>query len=113
MTLNPLNLLDSLLQDYASPKARRGVHTAILLVLSLVAVWFAAEKDWHEALTSLAVLAYAGANRANTAPPVTDSDLDDTKVDPDYIEGDSEGYSEGYTEGDAAGDETLYENDPH
>lgn len=76
MTLNPLHLLDTLLSDYASPKVRRGLHTLILLVLALVSMWFASGEDWREMLSALAVLIYAGANRANT-PPLPEDDEDE------------------------------------
>jgi hypothetical protein len=66
--LNPFTLLDELLADYASPRLRRAVHTAILLVLAVVAIWMASEGDWKKFWTALGVAIYAAANKANTPP---------------------------------------------
>lgn len=81
MQLNPLHLLDTLLHDYASPRVRRGIHTGILLVLSLFAIWQGVDGDWRQFIAALGVLLYAGANRANTAPPEDVSgNLDEDEV---------------------------------
>lgn len=93
MTLNPLHLLDSLLVDYASPKARRGIHTVILLALAIFALWQGAGGDWRETLAALAVLAYASANRANTAPP---EGPDDNPEYPEETQGLPQWGEEGY-----------------
>lgn len=75
-TLNPFDLLDRLLNDYASPKARRTLHTIILLAVALVGIWLAAEGDWREAGLALLAALYAGANKANT-PEVSHADVDE------------------------------------
>lgn len=82
-TLNPLALLDSLLEDYASPKARRAIHSVIVLLAVLVTIFLAAGGDWEAAVASLVAAIYAGANRANTsAVQVEDFDTDpDTSID--------------------------------
>lgn len=95
MTLNPLELLDRLLVDYASPKARRTVHTVIMLALTLVAAWMAVGGNLTEFLTSLAVLAYAGANRANT-DPVDPGSYEDTPGYTDEVSGNDTGYIDGH-----------------
>lgn len=64
--LNPFNLLDSILEDYASPRLRRLIHTLILLVVAVVAIWLAAEGDWKKFLVALGATFYAAANKANT-----------------------------------------------
>lgn len=64
--MNPLHLIDDLLADYLSARARRTVHTLLLLAALVATVWLAADGDWKEALVTLAASLYAGANRANT-----------------------------------------------
>lgn len=66
--MNPMNYLDSILSDYASPRVRRLVHSILLLVVAVVTVVTAVDGDWEKALLSLAATIYAGANRANTTP---------------------------------------------
>lgn len=68
--LNPLTLLDTILSDYLSPRARRAVHSLILLVAVLVTVFLTAEGDWKAAVGSLIAAIYAAANKANTPPVV-------------------------------------------
>lgn len=64
--MNPISILDSILVDYASPRARRLMHSLIFLGVALVMVWQAAEGDWKKALLALAATVYAAANKANT-----------------------------------------------
>jgi hypothetical protein len=64
--LNPLDLLDKVLAEYASPRARRAIHAALMLVAALVTLYLAYEKDWMQALIALAATLYTGANKANT-----------------------------------------------
>lgn len=64
--MNPIKIIDSILEDYASPRARRTVHRVIVLVALLVGIWLAAEGNWVEAGAALAALIYAEANKANT-----------------------------------------------
>lgn len=66
--LNPFVLLDSLLEDYASPAIRRLLHAIILLAVALVAIWQAAEGDWEKFALSVLASLYAAANKANTDP---------------------------------------------
>lgn len=91
VNLNPLELLDRLLVDYASPKARRTVHTVVLIVLALVAAWMAADGNIKEFFAALAVLAYASANRANT-DPVEPGPYGDTAETTDEVSGNEAGY---------------------
>lgn len=77
MNLNPLTLLDSILAEYLSPRARRAVHSLLLLVGLVVTVWLAVEKDWTEAIIALVGALYAGANRANTPAEPTVSEVAD------------------------------------
>jgi hypothetical protein len=71
-TFNPLAMLDKVLAEYASPKARRAIHAALMLVAGLVTLWLAYDKNWMEALIALAATVYAGANKANTHPEDTE-----------------------------------------
>lgn len=66
MNLNPLALLDSLLEDWASPRVRRLVHALLALALLVVTTVLAAGGDWKVALGTLAVTIYAAMNKANT-----------------------------------------------
>ena len=68
MTLktNPFDLLDRLLEDYLSPKARRTLHTVLLLVAVAVTSVLTFEGNWQEALIAAAAAIYSWANRANT-----------------------------------------------
>lgn len=68
-TPNILGPLDSLLEDYASPKARRLIHSILTLAIALVTLWLAVQGDWEQFVIALAGTVYAAANRANTAPP--------------------------------------------
>lgn len=68
MTLNPLDALDGLLEDYASPKARRLIHGLLSLAVALVGVYLAANGDWKEFALALGALLYTYANKANTDP---------------------------------------------
>lgn len=81
--MNPLALLDSLLEDYASPKTRRAIHTVILIIVGLVTIWLGVEGNWKEFAAALFALVYASANRANTAPPA------DPEPGPDGYTGDT------------------------
>lgn len=63
---NPMDYLDLILSDYASPKARRTIHSLILLAGAVVTIVLAAGGDWKVAVFSLLAALYAGANRANT-----------------------------------------------
>lgn len=67
--MNPFTLLDNILSEYASPKVRRLVHLAILLVTAVVTIYFAAGGDWTQFAIALAAALYAGANKANTPAP--------------------------------------------
>lgn len=64
--MNPLTVLDDLLADYASPRARRLFHSLLLLVATCAALWLSVEGDWKEALLALLAMVYTSANRANT-----------------------------------------------
>ena len=78
--MNPIKIIDSILEDYASPRTRRTVHRLVVLLSLFVGIWLAAEGNWVEALTALAAMIYAEANRANTpaAPDNGDWERDET-----------------------------------
>lgn len=66
--MNPLHVLDRLMEDYASPKVRRTVHSLLLLVAFGVTTYLAFEGDWRQAALAAAAAIYTWANRANTEP---------------------------------------------
>lgn len=66
MKTNPIDILDRLMEDYLSPKARRAVHSVILLAGALLSIYLAANGDWEVFAASVAATLYAWANRANT-----------------------------------------------
>lgn len=72
--LNPLTLLDNVLEEYASPRARRAIHAALMLVAALVTIYLAVGKDWEQALIALAATLYTAANKANTDPVIKPED---------------------------------------
>ena len=68
MNLNLFSIIDGMLADYASPRARRAIHGLILLAGILVTIWLAVGGDWEKAVAAALASLYAGANRANTGP---------------------------------------------
>lgn len=66
--MNPLTLLDKILEDWASERVRRLVHGLLVLAAVIVTIVLAAGGDWREALAALVAAIYAGANHANTKP---------------------------------------------
>lgn len=87
--MNPFDILDSILADYASAKTRRLIHSLILLGVVLVTIWQAADGDWIKAAIALGAALYAEANRANTPsiPQVGDGDQDVKFYDADAADG--------------------------
>lgn len=79
--MNPFDLLDSLLLDWASPRVRRSIHTVLLLVAGLVSVYLAVDGDWGQFAISLIATLYAAANKANT--PAIDLHPSGTVMEPD------------------------------
>lgn len=80
--MNPITTLDSILSDWASPRARRLVHALIALVLLIVTAYFAAGGDWAVAVPALLATVYAAMNKANTpATALTTAGVDDTVDD--------------------------------
>lgn len=77
MNLNLIALLDSLLEDWASPKVRRLIHALLALALFVITAVLAAGGDWKAALGTLAVTVYAAMNKANTPPTPTPVLLED------------------------------------
>lgn len=76
--MNPINILDSILADYASPKVRRLVHSVLLLGLVIAIAVLSFDGDWLAALTASAAAVYAALNRANTpAAPLDQPEPDD------------------------------------
>lgn len=68
MNLNPFTIIDGILSDYASPRARRLIHSLLLLATVVVGIWLSVDGDWKEALIALGAALYTWANRANTNP---------------------------------------------
>lgn len=66
MNLNPFVLLDILLADLVSAKARRVIHTGLLLIVAVVAIWLAADGNWTEFVIAVVAALYAASNKANT-----------------------------------------------
>lgn len=87
--LNPLHILDSILEDWASARVRRTIHSLLLLVAALGGLYLASDGDWLKALVALLALVYTAANRANTEP-LGDAypSFYDGEVDPKDYEGD-------------------------
>lgn len=79
---NPIHLLDLILADWASPRARRLVHGLIALVLGVLAVIVSVEGDWDRLLPILLAALYAAANKANTLEtPLSPSGDDEVPFD--------------------------------
>lgn len=119
MNINPLDALNNLLEDYASPKTRRLIHGLISLAVALVGVWLAANGDWKQFALALGALVYAYANKANTDPipsqPVDPHDHEkwaEQPVDVDDIVPRTTEHDESDLYGDGAerGDETVSRN---
>lgn len=72
MNMNPIEALDNLLADYASPKVRRLIHSLLFLGLAIAVAVLTFDGDWVKALVAAAGLVYAALNKANT--PGTDLD---------------------------------------
>ena len=64
--LNPFNIVDSILADWASPRVRRTIHALLTMAAAVVSIYLAADGDWRQAAVAFAALLYAGANHANT-----------------------------------------------
>lgn len=75
-----------MLSDWASPRVRRLVHRAVLLIAALFVFWQAAEGDFLQAALALAAAVYAEANKVNTPDVPETSEVDDS----DSEAGDSE-----------------------
>lgn len=90
MTINPLDALDDLLEDYASPKARRLIHGLLSLAVAIVGVWLAVNGDWREFAIALGALVYTYANKANTdtipPQPVDPSDHALWEAQPTHVD---------------------------
>ncbi len=65
---NPLEILDRILQDWASPRVRRLVHGLLSLAAVVGAIILAADGDWVIAALALIAAVYPAANKANTTP---------------------------------------------
>jgi hypothetical protein len=63
---NPLEIIDQILSDWASPKVRRLVHGLIALAAVVTAIVLAADGDWVVAVIALIAAVYPAANKANT-----------------------------------------------
>lgn len=90
MTINPFDLLDNVLEDYASPKTRRLLHALLSLAVALVGVWLAANGDWKQFAIALGALVYTYANKANTDPipqqPVDSDEHDKWEAQPTHVD---------------------------
>jgi hypothetical protein len=81
-TTNPLEIIDSILSDWASPKVRRLIHALIALGLLVGSAVLAADGDWAVAALTLFGTLYAAVNKANT-PAVALSDAGEIEVSDD------------------------------
>lgn len=99
MNANPFALLDGLLADWVSPKVRRIIHTILFLIATVITIVLAAGGDWREALLTLFVAFYTGANRANTLPSEDDYDTDEGYIHDPQNELDAEDELDGADEG--------------
>lgn len=89
--MNPIALIDTLLNDYIPARYRRLLHGVILFVGLVYGIYEAADKDWKQAGITLAVALYAAANKANTGDSDDNADLgEDDYPDDDTIEEDVE-----------------------
>lgn len=79
--MNILNLLDSILVDWAKPRTRRAIHNLLLIAAIVVTTWLTAEGDWEKAVGSIALAFYAASNRSNTLPNVYPAGFDDPTPD--------------------------------
>lgn len=66
MDKNPFAIVDSVLEDWVSPRVRRTLHSLILIASILGALWVASEGNWGAFAGTLVAAFYAGSNRANT-----------------------------------------------
>lgn len=77
--MNPLDLLDSILSDWVSPRVRRLLHTLILIGAALASIWLASDGDWKDFTIAVVSVLYAASNRANT--PAIPEGLDEHGLD--------------------------------
>lgn len=84
--MNPLDILDAILADWVSPRARRLIHSLLLLAAVVTAGWLASDGDWGEALIAAVAAFYAASNRSNTQPNLKPAgfDFDDPDDDLTY-----------------------------
>lgn len=66
MNNNPVDILNVILADWASPKVRRLIHALLALAAIVVTIWLASDGDWRQSILSLVAALYTGANAANT-----------------------------------------------
>lgn len=71
--MNPLHLLDDALEEWVSARARRSLHSLLLLIGFIATIVLAAGGDWAAAIGTLLASFYAGSNRANTDTLPTDT----------------------------------------
>jgi hypothetical protein len=84
--MNPLDLLDSILIDWASPRVRRLIHTLLLLGTALLTIWLSVDGDWKQALIALVAVLYTASNRSNTPAVTLPAGLDDEYADDEFLE---------------------------
>lgn len=89
--MNPLHLLDSLLEEWVSARARRSIHTLLLLAATVFTIYLAADGDWEAAAAALVATFYAGSNRANTDVEAHSDLPTDTIHGGDGVSGNPEG----------------------
>lgn len=117
--LNPLTLLDSVLADYASPRARRAIHSLILLAAVVLTIVLTAEGNWQAAVGSLIAAVYSAANQANTpAETLSDVDEEEDEEDLSYEEAGGLPFPTDYDESALYGDgaergDNPEDGDPH
>lgn len=72
MSKNPLGVIDSVLEDWVSPRVRRTIHALLALAAVVAAIWVATEGNWGAFIGALVAAFYAESNRANTNPEPED-----------------------------------------
>lgn len=68
--MNLLDLIDSILIDWTSPRVRRLIHTTLLIFTIILTLFLTADGNWEDGLIALIAAFYTASNRSNT-PSVT------------------------------------------
>lgn len=111
-TINPLALLDQILDDWASPRTRRLLHALLGLVIFVASAALAVDGNWQEAVVGVLLALYAAANKANTPATALTPAGGDTEPDDglSYEQAGGAIYpSESSVESEFPNSETLYQ----